>query len=202
MNWLGKQLGFRRVEDWYQITQHHFRQWDGGGLLAQFADSPIAVLKDYRPDYKWLEWRFTHVPRRFWDDPANRHRYMDWLGEQLGFQRREDWYRISYAAITRRYGARLLAKFADSPIDVIRDYRPTYDWKEWLFPRPPQGSWAEPQNRRRYLNWLGQRLKFTCPEDWSRLRVVDVSTHRGQGLLKRFQFRIADIVKEYLETRV
>jgi hypothetical protein len=52
--------------------------------------------------------------------------------------------------------------------------------------------------RRRYLDWLGQQLRFQRPEDWTRLRATDVLRHRGKGLLKQFQFRIASLVREYL----
>ena len=83
MHWLGKQLGFRRVEDWYQLSKQRMTEYYGGGLLAHFGDSPSAVLKDYRPDYGWLEWRFAHAPLGFWDEPVNRRRYMDWLGQQV-----------------------------------------------------------------------------------------------------------------------
>jgi len=52
--------------------------------------------------------------------------------------------------------------------------------------------------RRRYLDWLGQQLRFQWPEDWTRLRAADVLHHRGKGLLKQCQFRIAPLVREYL----
>jgi len=201
MNWLGKQLRIRRLEDWYQVSPQQFRKCDGGGLLAWFEESPSAVLKDYRPHYPWLEWRFSQVPAGFWDARTNRARYLGWLGHQLGFCRIEDWYTISYDDITQRHGARLLQKFGDSPIAVVRDYHPTYDWREWLFRRPPRRFWANRQNRRRYLDWLGEQLGFAHPDDWQRLRVVDISTHRGQGLLKRFRYQLPRIVREYLTHR-
>jgi hypothetical protein len=132
---------------------------------------------------------------------VNRARYLGWFGRQLGFRRVEDWYTISYDAIARRHGVRLLRKFGDSPIAVVRDSYPEYDWKEWLFPRPPQRFWADRRNRRGYLDWLGEQLGFTNPDDWQRLRAVDINTHRGQGLLKRFRYRVPRIVREYLTTR-
>jgi hypothetical protein len=201
MRWLGKQLGFRRVEDWYQVTQRHFEHWEGGGLLAHFASSPSAVVKDYRPTYPWLEWRFVHVPVGFWGEAANRRRYMDWLGQHLGFRHTEDWYRLTFADLFDHSGARLLTIFGDSPSAVLRDYRPDYDWKEWLFRRPTQGFWARADNRCRYLDWLGHELGFATPEDWTRLRSVDVSSHRGRGLLNHFHHDLAAIVHEYLTLR-
>lgn len=198
LRWFGKQVGFRRTEEWYQLTKPLIAAHDGGGLLAHFGDSPSALLKDYRPEYAWLEWRFLHVPQGFWNDPRHRQRYMDWLGQQLGIRQIEDWYQLSYETLTKWYGWGLLSRFGDSPVAVLKDYRPDYDWKEWLFRRPAQGFWATPANRRRYLDWLGQQLGFQRPEDWVRLRSVDLSRNRGQGLYKRFHNQIPRIVKEYL----
>jgi hypothetical protein len=64
--------------------------------------------------------------------------------------------------------------------------------------KSPNGFWQQRANRRRYLDWLGQQLGFQQPEDWTRLRVADVLHHRGKGLLKRYQFRIEPLVREYL----
>jgi hypothetical protein len=196
--WLGQQLGFQDREDWYQLSKQHLLERHGSRLLAQFGSSPCAIVQDAWPQYRWLEWRFRQVRQGFWDDPANRHRYMGWLGKQLGFRRLEDWYQLSKQPMTEYYGGGLLAQFSDSPSAVLKDYRSDYEWKEWLFSRPPQGFWTQSDNRRRYLDWLGQQLGFQRPEDWSRLRYVEVTTHRGYGLLKHFQHRVSLIVKEYL----
>jgi hypothetical protein len=67
-----------------------------------------------------------------------------------------------------------------------------------ISPRKASKTSKPPSNNRRYLNWLGQQLGFKRPEDWARLRAADVLRHRGKGLLKQFQFRIAPIVREYL----
>ena len=47
----------------------------------------------------------------------------------------------------------------------------------------------------------GTQLGFHRPEDWAGLRAADVLRHRGKGLLKQFQFRIAPLVREYLASR-
>ncbi len=39
-------------------------------------------------------WLYGPVPSGFWDLAENRQRYVEWLGEQLGFTKLEDWYRI------------------------------------------------------------------------------------------------------------
>jgi hypothetical protein len=163
--------------------------------------SPFAVVRDYLPHYPWLEWRFPQVPQGFWDQRANRRRYLDWLGQQLGVKQPEDWYQLSTQQLCHWYGRSVLKKFKDSRVAIFKEYLPEGDWQEWLFRKSPNGFWQQRANRRRYLDWLGQQLGFRRPEDWKRLRVADVLHHRGKGLLKHFQSRIAPLVKEYLAER-
>jgi hypothetical protein len=40
-------------------------------------------------------WLYGPVPPGFWELAENRQRYVQWLGEQLGFTTLEDWYRIT-----------------------------------------------------------------------------------------------------------
>jgi hypothetical protein len=176
-------------------------RWHGERLRIKFRSSPFAIVRDYLPHYPWLEWRFPQVPQGFWDQRANRRRYLDWLGQQLGFQQSEDWYQLSTRQLCRWYGRSVLKKFKDSRVAIFKEYLPKGDWQEWLFRKSPNGFWRQRANRRRYLDWLGQQLGFRRPEDWKRLQVADVLNHRGKGLLKHFQFRIEPLVKEYLADR-
>nr|AIJ02278.1 hypothetical protein [uncultured soil microorganism] len=202
LSWFGRHLKLRHPEDWYRLNNRDFIQQGGQGLVKHFHYSLPAVLQDYWPTYAWQEWRFTSVPDGFWDNRVNRRRYLDWLGPHLGFRRVEDWYQLSFQDLTHWHGGRLLAKCGNSPSAVLKDSLPEYDWKEWLFQRPPKDFWTQGANRRRYLDWLGTRLGYQRQEDWTHLRVSDVLHHRGKGLLKHSQFRIAPLVKEYLAERI
>jgi len=201
LDWLGQHLELRRPEDWYRLGNRDFIRCGGHGLVKRFHYSIPAVLQEHWPEYEWQEWRFASVPDGFWDAPVNRRRYLDWLGQHLGFRCVEDWYQISFRELTKWHGVRLLAKFGNSPSAVLKDYRPEYEWQEWLFQRPPKDFWAHPDNRWRYLDWLGVQLGFEHPEDWARLRASYVLRHRGKGLLKQCQFQIAPLVREYLTYR-
>src|SRR6266540_3951192 len=200
-DWLGQQLGYRRPEDWYRLTQDQLIAHGGARPLKPFGDSLLPLLKDYLPEYEWLEWRFRQVPKGFWDKRANRLRYLNWLGQQLGFQRPEDWYQLSTQQLRRWYGRSLLKKFRDPRVAILKEYLPKGDWQEWLFKKSPNGFWRQRANRRRYLDWLGQQLGFRRSADWARLRASDVLRYRGKGMLKQFQFRIAPLVREYLAYR-
>ena len=198
LDWLGRQLGFTCPEHWYQLTGPQLSQWYGGTLRKEFGGSVIALVKEYLPHYAWKEWLFTSVPQRFWQDQHNRRRYLDWLGEQLGYHSLEDWYKITYNDVVRRHGSAFLAYFQDSRLAALREYAPHYPWQEWHFTQVPDGFWHSRNNRRRYLDWLGEQLGYTQPEHWYRLSERTLQQHHGSRLLSLFHTSPSAIVKDYL----
>jgi hypothetical protein len=56
MQWLGKQLGFRKAADWRRVRGHHFRENGGAGLVARYG-SHLDVLEEHLPEIDWAEAR-------------------------------------------------------------------------------------------------------------------------------------------------
>ncbi len=79
-------------------------------------------------------WLYGPVPPGFWQSSENRHLYMEWLGEQLGFTHLEDWYQITTEDFKRRRGAGLLARFHDSAVALVKDYRRTMNGSSGISP--------------------------------------------------------------------
>jgi hypothetical protein len=65
-----------------------------------------------------------------------------------------------------------------------------------MFARVPVTFWDDPQNRRRYLRWLGQRLRFKNRSDWRRIRRHHFLENCGGGLLAQYASYL-DLLKEY-----
>jgi len=57
------------------------------------------------PEHEWLGWQFRAAPRRWWDNRDNQSKYLQWLGKQLGYTKMEDWYNITYEAISSHSGS-------------------------------------------------------------------------------------------------
>ena len=132
-------------------------------------------------------WQSGRVPNGFWDYAENRRRYMDWLGQRLGFREAADWYRVSRMDFCRNRGGSLLVMFyGDSPLAALQDYLPDYPWQPWLFKRVPQHFWREIENRRAYLDWLGKHLGFKTLTDWYQIAKSDFQKHNGGGLLANY----------------
>ncbi len=184
MEWIEKTLQIESEECWYRVTRKSFAENGGGGLLTNhYRGSILAALREWRPDHDWKPWLFPKVPHGFWQEAENRRSYMDWLGGVLQIKREEDWYQVPFETFAENGGATLIQKFyRGSILAAVCECRPNHDWKPWLFPKVPHGFWSQPENRRRYLEWLADRLQFRAVTDWHRLTQQDLDTTGGAGL--------------------
>ncbi len=188
MDWLAVQCGIKKPADWYEIRKRHFVQYCGGGLLRNHYGCSIRIAAvDYLPDYDWKPWLFGCVPNGYWKNPKNRNLYMHWLAEQLGFTCTEDWYGVTAETFHRYHGGGLLNNnFQGSVQGVMNDFLPDFKWHEWQFCSVPQKFWQQPNNRRRYMLWLGQSLGFQAPADWKSLTHQNFTDNAGASLLYGF----------------
>jgi len=58
--WLGERLGYKNMDDWYQITKKLIYDNYGCGLLSnKYKDSPLMFLKGVFPEYPWVSSKFV-----------------------------------------------------------------------------------------------------------------------------------------------
>lgn len=195
MDWLGRQLGIRRTEDWYRVTNRDFTDHKGGAFLLHYNSTVSAAVMDYLPHYDWKEWMFSKTPKGLWNSRENRVRYMTWLGKKLGFNEPDDWYRLTRDDIESNFGNQLMKYYGGSPQSAVRDCFPGHTWHEWKFARVPLGFWNKSHNRRRYINWLGRHLGYRKPDDWRKIRAADFRENFGGGLLVMYPSYLA-LLKE------
>lgn len=198
MQWLGRRLGYRSLEDWYALSHTHLVENHGFGVL-RYAGTVAGAVKILFPREDIHEWRFSAVPRNFWRSPGNRKRYFDWLGKQLGYTHLEDWYQVTADDFQKHHGGGLLyLHFRNSPsLAVKRTFR-HHTWLDWRFTCAPQGFWKNRRNCRRYLKWLGNELGFKTPDDWYQIKVEDFKQHFGLGLLQTYDSSPTKLLRSLL----
>jgi hypothetical protein len=195
MKWLGRQLGIRRPSAWYRVNNHDFEEHKGGAFLLHYRSTVSLAIMSYLPNYDWKEWMFDKTPKGFWNDKRNRRRYMSWLGKRLGVKSIAAWYSVTDQDFRANFGNQFLKLYHGSPIAALRDHFPRQAWNEWMFARVPSGFWDRPANRKRYLRWLGKKLRFKRPGDWHRVRNSDFRANCGGGLVAGDRSHV-DLVKE------
>lgn len=190
VRWLGRQLGFSQIDDWYGLKNRHFIRNRGSTLLVRvYRSSVYAAMRDYRPDVSWKPWLFAKTPAGYWDDPENRRTYMLWLERKLRIRLPEQWYGLDESVFTENGAAGLFQNFyGGSMLTAVREHHPDYSWRPWLFRKVPNGFWADPDNRRDYYTWLRAQLGFRSNRRWSELTREQVK-QTGAATLLHSRFR-------------
>ena len=47
------------------------------------------------PEYPWLPWKFSSLPRNYWDSVDNQKKFVEWAGKELGINEMSDWYKVT-----------------------------------------------------------------------------------------------------------
>ena len=69
------------------------------------------------------------VKRGIWNDKENHVKYANWLGDTLGYKKRDDWYKINAKVIHDNYGRGLIKnKYSSSPKLFVISVYPEYTW--------------------------------------------------------------------------
>ena len=182
--WLGEELNYKNMEDWYKITQNDIHSNRGGGLLGNYYnDSPLQFLKSVFPQERWLPWKFTKCSN-IWKDKQIRKDYAIWLREELNYKNMEDWYKITANDINSNHGCGLLCHYYNgSPLQFLKSVFPQERWLPWKFTVAPTNTWKDKQIRKDYAIWLGEELNYKNMEDWYKITLKDINSNRGCGLL-------------------
>jgi hypothetical protein len=197
MNQLGLKLGYTTMEDWYKITQADFAAHKGTGLIRKYNGTSIDLLQSVFPEHAWNFWMFKNATKGLWSNLDNQRLYMAWLGERLGYERMGDWYRVTNKDFLRHSGDSLLRAYGSSPSTVLENIFPDYSWLPWKFPQGKRGLWDTVESHKKYMDWLGEKLGYTCNEDWYQVTRADFENNYGCTLL---QEHYTSCISRLLET--
>jgi hypothetical protein len=195
MDALGKRLGYTKLDDWYNCRHNDITGY-GGHALFNIHGSMVNVLEAVYPGQTWIPWRFG-VVRKIWRDMdlSTQRTFMEYLKGELGFSKIEDWYKVTALNFMNNKGSGLLAKYARSPIQVLQNVYPEYDWKPWRFQNCPKDTWDDFENHRGFMDDLKVKLGYTTMDDWYKLTYDVLQANKGRQLLGRYNHSTSLVVR-------
>ena len=186
-DWLGKRLSFRKVTDWYGLSQRILKENHGFGLMSRFDQSPSKLVADFFPDLDWKPWLFKQAPMDFWAINENRRDYLLWLEKQLSIAEPEDWYDVTIKDFNENHGGTLMQYYGNIGFEgLLDDLYPGRQWLRWRFHQTTKGFWNKKENRLQYLQWLGQELGFHDVAAWLKLRSHHFLQSHGHQIYTAF----------------
>lgn len=155
-------------------------------------DRNRALLALY-PDHQWQLWRFSQVPKGYWENHHHQKQFFDWLGQQCGIKDLSDWYNLNITDIATKGGSKLAAYHYEHQrdgvdqgnmlINSLAQVYPDFPWQFWRFKYVAKSLWEEPKTHKQYFEWLGDELGLKSTDDWYKVKVSDVRTRGGRVML-------------------
>ena len=87
-----------------------------------------------------------------------------------------------------------LWKKYNSPLTMLSNVYPEYEWLPWKFTKCPNFYWEDVNNQRKFLDWVGKELGIKEFSDWYKVRfevekVWELYSDKKKDLLKINAYR-------------
>lgn len=184
---IATELGVGELDGWYDVPMEAVHKRGGAIILDRYySGSLIRALSAMYPNHRWLVWKFAQVPRGFWDNLHNQRAFFEWLGEEIGIKKLDDWHNVKVDTVYRHGGAPLLVKYyACSLAKALTTVYPHHHWKQESG-LDSKGFWCDLGNQRRYLDAMGSQLGVTHHEDWYRIKRSDAHSLDHKAVFNRY----------------
>jgi hypothetical protein len=188
MDWLCAELQLEEHSQLYELTAAHCIVNRGKQLMSAFENSMPKLLKSAYPEFTWDEWHFKELQPLYWKDLHNQRAYLDWIAEQLGMERVEDWYHCS-AQHVNAVGRHKIVQdlYGNSLVKALTTVYPEFTWHVWKFSeKVPHSYWTHMQHQRLFFDWLAEQLDIRELDDWYQYSAVFIKEHVASNILNQY----------------
>lgn len=122
--------------------------------------------------------------RGHWDSLENQRRFMDDVAKRLQVEKLSDWRKVTTPQLEAQGGGSLLRRYKGSFLALLQAVYPEQE-PDAASCRPsvPQGYWALPENRRRFLEKFARERGIVDARGWKGVRRREVVAAGGSRLL-------------------
>ncbi len=163
------------------------KELGGASLLSIYDHSVGKTVLSLFPDYPLLPWKFSNLPKNYWNDLKNQRQFFDWLAVQLGIKHYTDWYTVMMADLSAKGALPILTRYHSNSIaKALVQLYPEHEWQLFKFKQTPQNLWNDKGRRKQYFDWIATQLNIKTFEDWYNVTTGDIHAKGGAVLLHHF----------------
>lgn len=183
---VAEKLEIQSQLDWYHVSSKEVKK-KGAFHLIQKYSSLFNALRTLYPEFDWNEHLFQKKSHNHWNCTKNRRQLFDWIGETLGIQTQEDWYKTTVREVIQVGGSSVLStKYHNSLYQVLSSIYDEFEWNPLLFHQVPKHHWENPENRKELFDSLAIKLGIKTREDWYNVSSDYIEQNGGAGLLRNY----------------
>jgi hypothetical protein len=182
LEWIGKQLGVKKQEDWYSLRNKDVKSVGGMNFLQEhFNNSLRCAVQTIYSEFDWNPMFFRSVPVGHWNVKYNQRQLFDWIGEQLQIHVQEAWYLVTVGEVNNFGASGLLTTHYNSSLFLaLQSIYPEFKWLPWRNQKGPANTWNNKETQRDFIERVGeQRQVWNCSE-WLQIEGQDLlQDHRS-----------------------
>jgi hypothetical protein len=127
----------------------------------------------------------------------NHKQFFDFLLQKLGYNKLDDFYKISVEDVRKHGGKALLERVYEGSLkSALKSIYPQHHWLLWKFEQSvPDGFWNQKENQKEFMDWLYDELEYKHPNDWYNVTRKQISEKGGVVLLAKYGNSIFKLVK-------
>jgi len=132
MDWIGKKIGIKSLDDWYTAKwTEEFEQQSGlSRILRNYGYSLVNCLTTVYSEHPWQEWKFEIVSNGFWDNETNVAKYLEWAGKEIGIHSPAECLNISSAQLKQLRGSIAIQRYGGIKQFLSKHYPELYLWEK------------------------------------------------------------------------
>lgn len=197
---LGKEKGYVKQEDWYEITSVDFRKINGGHSVLNYYDgSPFKAVVNILSEFTWYPWKFRQLPKFWYTKMEHCLDFLSWFANEVGYKTQEDWYNINEKILLKNYGVGILSQYNFSPCEIVMNCFADKIWHPWSFKSVSRDHWKNPNNCLNFLLWYEKENGFTKKEDWYNVKIQDLKNICGSGFPAQYSCSICKILTTFFK---
>lgn len=140
-------------------------------ICRKHNNSHIKAILELFPEHNLLPWKFSSIPKYYWDSMTNQKRFFDWFASQNNIVHPEQWKPINRTQVYAAGGAWLVKKIYKSSLPAaLRALYPTVDWDSVY--RRPNLYWEKIENISKFLDSIRASLHIE-DNDWSKITSLE-----------------------------
>lgn len=184
-------------EDLYNLTNKMINDYYGANIMHIYKKIPN-LLSTLAPEYNWKFYKLRKS-RSFWNDTENQKLWLNDLREYYDYDDFESLYEINAEKIMNFYGGGFLINIhAGSPISIVTELIPEFNWKIYKFTNTPNGWWNQRENLLSWFNDLKAHYDMNTNEDLYTLNIGMILDYYGRSPLEKYNSSKIDLIRDLM----
>jgi len=179
-----RSLKLSSLEEWYSVSLTDLHRIGVSSILKhQYGGSVYELVKQAFPGHTWQPWRFSKLPRNYFDNLQHQTQFFDWFAQKHNIKSNLDWYSKNWHDLAAEGGLPLLRRHG-SFYAAVQSIYPNHTFLPWKFTKTPPKIWKSRTFRRLFFVELARQLQLgSDPKTWPSAMTVQLVHSNGGGFM-------------------